>query len=183
MAITAAPVWRCSTHWRPRGRPSRACAREPRPRRPAGRAGGLDGSTRRTSTFQLGTLVSPATLRHPSLLAKLAATADHVSGGRIDLGLGSGWHEREHEAYGFPFPETRVRMDVLEEQLQVILGSWANGPFSSKGSTTHSTTSELSPSRVMCQQLLHDDLEAAAMLGALAGTLRRQCMSPQDAES
>ncbi len=92
--------------------------------------------------------------------------------GASTLASGSGWHEREHEAYGFPFPETRVRMDVLEEQLQVILGSWANGPFSSKGSTTHSTTSELSPSRVMCQQLLHDDLEAAALLGALAGTLR-----------
>jgi F420-dependent oxidoreductase-like protein len=86
-----------------------------------------------TSTVRLGTLVSPATFRHPSLLAKLVVTADHVSGGRIDLGLGAGWHEREHEAYGFPFPETRVRMDILEEQLQVILGCWAEGPFSFAG--------------------------------------------------
>jgi F420-dependent oxidoreductase-like protein len=86
-----------------------------------------------TSTLRLGTLVSPATFRHPSVLAKLVVSADHVSGGRIDLGLGAGWHEREHEAYGFPFPPTRVRMDILEEQLQVILGSWADGPFSFTG--------------------------------------------------
>jgi F420-dependent oxidoreductase-like protein len=86
-----------------------------------------------TSTVRLGTLVSPATFRHPSLLAKLVVTADHVSGGRIDLGLGTGWHEREHESYGFPFPDARVRMDILEEQLQVMLGSWADGPFSFEG--------------------------------------------------
>ena len=56
-----------------------------------------------TSTLRLGTMVSPATFRHPSELAKLVVTADHVSGGRVELGLGAGWHEREHAAYGFPF--------------------------------------------------------------------------------
>jgi F420-dependent oxidoreductase-like protein len=86
-----------------------------------------------TSTVRLGTLVSPATFRHPSNLAKLVTTADHVSGGRIDLGLGAGWHEREHAAYGFPFAATRVRIDVLEEQLQVVLGNWGEGPFSFDG--------------------------------------------------
>jgi F420-dependent oxidoreductase-like protein len=86
-----------------------------------------------TSKVRLGTLVSPATFRHPSLLAKLVVSADHVSGGRVELGIGAGWHEREHEAYGFPFPPTRVRMDVLEEQLQVILGNWADGRFSFTG--------------------------------------------------
>jgi F420-dependent oxidoreductase-like protein len=86
-----------------------------------------------TSTVRLGTLVSPATFRHPSLLAKLVVTADHVSGGRIDLGLGAGWHEREHEAYGFPFPETRKRMDILEEQIEIILGTWGDRPFSFAG--------------------------------------------------
>jgi F420-dependent oxidoreductase-like protein len=86
-----------------------------------------------TSVLRLGTLVSPATFRHPSLLAKLVATADQVSEGRIELGLGAGWHEREHEAYGFPFPPTRVRMDVLEEQLEVVLGNWADSPFSFAG--------------------------------------------------
>jgi F420-dependent oxidoreductase-like protein len=86
-----------------------------------------------TSTVRLGTMVSPASFRHPSVLAKMVATADHVSGGRIDLGLGAGWHQGEHEAYGFPFLSVRERIDVLEEQLQIVLGSWADGPFSFHG--------------------------------------------------
>jgi F420-dependent oxidoreductase-like protein len=86
-----------------------------------------------TSTVRLGTLVSPATFRHPSLVAKSVTTADHVSGGRVELGLGAGWHEREHEAYGFPFQPVGVRMDVLEEQLQIVLGNWGDGPFSFDG--------------------------------------------------
>ncbi len=81
-----------------------------------------------TTTLRLGTLVSPATFRHPSELAKLVATGDHVSGGRVELGLGAGWHEREHAAYGFPFAPLRTRLDVLEEQLQVVLGTWASDP-------------------------------------------------------
>jgi F420-dependent oxidoreductase-like protein len=87
-----------------------------------------------TSTLRLGTLVSPATFRHPSVLAKLVVTADQISGGRIELGLGAGWHEREHAAHGFPFPGTRTRVDILEEQLQVVLGNWGEGPFSFHGS-------------------------------------------------
>jgi F420-dependent oxidoreductase-like protein len=86
-----------------------------------------------TSNLRLGTLVSPATFRHPSELAKLVVTADHVSEGRVELGMGAGWHAREHEAYGFPFASTRVRMDVLEEQLQIVHGSWGSAPFSFKG--------------------------------------------------
>ena len=60
-----------------------------------------------TTTLRLGTLVSPASFRHPSVLGKLVVTADHVSGGRIDLGLGAGWHDREHAAYGLPVPAHR----------------------------------------------------------------------------
>lgn len=90
-----------------------------------------------TSKLRLGTLVSPATFRHPSNLAKLVATADQISGGRVELGLGAGWHEREHEAYGFPFPSTRTRMDVLTEQLQIVLGSWTENPFSFHGEHYH----------------------------------------------
>jgi alkanesulfonate monooxygenase SsuD/methylene tetrahydromethanopterin reductase-like flavin-dependent oxidoreductase (luciferase family) len=78
-----------------------------------------------TSTLQLGTLVSPATFRHPANLAKLAVTADHISGGRVSLGLGAGWHEREHEAFGFAFGSTRERMDIFAEQLAVVRGLWA----------------------------------------------------------
>src|ERR1700759_2402241 len=87
-----------------------------------------------TKTLRLGTLVSPATFRPPSNLAKIVATADQVSGGRVELGLGAGWHEREHRAYGFPFPDTRTRVDVLEEQLQIVLGTWTQAPFSFSGS-------------------------------------------------
>ncbi len=86
-----------------------------------------------TTELRLGTLVSPATFRHPSNLAKLVATADQISGGRIELGLGAGWHQREHEAHGFPFSSTRERMEVLEEQLEVVLGNWAAEPFSFAG--------------------------------------------------
>ncbi len=86
-----------------------------------------------TSKLRLGTMVSPATFRHPSLLAKLVVTADHVSGGRIELGLGAGWHEREHAAYGFPYASMRTRMDVLEEQLQIVLGNWRDETFSFTG--------------------------------------------------
>src|SRR5205807_3109047 len=86
-----------------------------------------------THTVRLGTMVSPATFRHPSELAKVVVTADHVSQGRVELGLGAGWHEREHRAYGFPFADTRTRMDVLEEQLQVILGNWNTEVFSHRG--------------------------------------------------
>ncbi len=86
-----------------------------------------------TDTLRLGTLVSPATFRHPSVLARLVATADAISGGRVELGLGAGWHEREHAAHGFPYPDTRTRMDLLEEQLQIVLGSWAEREFSFAG--------------------------------------------------
>ncbi len=86
-----------------------------------------------TSTLRLGTMVSPGTFRHPSVLAKLVTSADQISGGRIELGLGAGWHQREHEAYGFPFPSTPERMEILEEQLEIVLGHWRPGPFSFEG--------------------------------------------------
>jgi F420-dependent oxidoreductase-like protein len=86
-----------------------------------------------TTTVELGTLVSPATFRHPSELAKAVATVDHASGGRVTLGLGAGWNEREHAAYGFPFPRTGERMEILEEQLEIVTRAWADGPFSFEG--------------------------------------------------
>jgi alkanesulfonate monooxygenase SsuD/methylene tetrahydromethanopterin reductase-like flavin-dependent oxidoreductase (luciferase family) len=86
-----------------------------------------------TSTVRLGTLVSPATFRHAAELAKVAVTADHVSGGRIELGLGTGWNQAEHEAYGFPFPPMGERMKLLEEQLQLIESHWSDsGPAEPK---------------------------------------------------
>jgi F420-dependent oxidoreductase-like protein len=86
-----------------------------------------------TKRLRLGTLVSPVTFRHPSLLAKLVVTADHVSGGRIDLGIGAGWMREEHVAYGFPFPGLGERLSMLGEQLEIIKRSWTEGPFSFAG--------------------------------------------------
>jgi len=82
---------------------------------------GLAGETTR---IRLGTLVSPVTFRHPGNLAKVVATVDHMSAGRVDLGLGSGWLESEHRQYGFAFPDLPTRVDMLEEQLAVITGLW-----------------------------------------------------------
>jgi F420-dependent oxidoreductase-like protein len=86
-----------------------------------------------TSRLRLGTLVSPATFRHPSVLAKTAATVDHVSGGRAELGIGAGWLEAEHRAYGFPFAPMRARMDVMAEQLEIVVRSFDDEPFSFNG--------------------------------------------------
>jgi F420-dependent oxidoreductase-like protein len=86
-----------------------------------------------TSRIRLGTLVSPTTFRHPSVLAKSVATVDHVSGGRVELGIGSGWHEAEHRAYGFPFAELRTRMDVMAEQIEIVVRTFADEPFSFEG--------------------------------------------------
>jgi F420-dependent oxidoreductase-like protein len=86
-----------------------------------------------TERLRLGTLVSPATFRHPAVLAKMAVTADHVSGGRVELGVGAGWWEREHEAYGIDLPEVGARMDALEEQMELIRRYWEEGPFNYEG--------------------------------------------------
>jgi alkanesulfonate monooxygenase SsuD/methylene tetrahydromethanopterin reductase-like flavin-dependent oxidoreductase (luciferase family) len=77
-----------------------------------------------TSTLRLGTLVTPVTFRKPSVLAKLVTTADHISGGRVELGLGAGWFESEHEAYGFDFMTSAGRLDELDRQLAEITRQW-----------------------------------------------------------
>jgi alkanesulfonate monooxygenase SsuD/methylene tetrahydromethanopterin reductase-like flavin-dependent oxidoreductase (luciferase family) len=87
-----------------------------------------------TSTLRLGALVSPVTFRHPSVLAKNVVTADHISGGgRIELGMGSGWLEAEHDAYGFPFPPTGVRVKMFEEQIEIVSRQWDEEPFDFDG--------------------------------------------------
>ncbi|MFT4085374.1 MAG: LLM class F420-dependent oxidoreductase [Nocardioides sp.] len=88
----------------------------------------LAGLARETSTIRLGTLVTSATFRYPGPLAIQVAGVDQMSGGRVDLGLGAGWFEDEHAAYGIPFPGTRERFDRLEEQLELITGLWAADP-------------------------------------------------------
>src|SRR3954463_10929941 len=87
----------------------------------------LAGLAARTTTLRLGTLVSPATFRLPGLLANAASTVDQISGGRIELGLGAGWMEREHRAYGFPFPETSERLARFAQQLAIGHRPWGDG--------------------------------------------------------
>jgi len=83
----------------------------------------LAGLARETERIRLGTLVSSATFRHPSLLAIQVAQVDAMSGGRIEFGLGTGWFAEEHTAYGIPFPPKRF--GLLEEQLEVVTGLWS----------------------------------------------------------
>lgn len=82
-----------------------------------------------TSTIQLGTMVSPTSFRHPSVLAKQMVTADHISGGRVELGIGAGWHELEHTMYGFDFLSVGERFDELEEQVEIISRQWSEEAF------------------------------------------------------
>jgi F420-dependent oxidoreductase-like protein len=85
----------------------------------------LAGLALETSTIRLGTLVTSATFRHPGPLAISVAQVDEMSGGRIELGLGAGWYEAEHQAYAIPFPPVRERFDRLTEQLEIITSLWA----------------------------------------------------------
>jgi F420-dependent oxidoreductase-like protein len=94
----------------------------------------LAGLAALTTTLRFGTLVSPATFRVPALLANAAATVDHISGGRVELGLGAGWMEREHRAYGFPFPDTATRLAMFAEQLEIVHRLWSDERVDFRGS-------------------------------------------------
>jgi F420-dependent oxidoreductase-like protein len=84
----------------------------------------LAGLARETERIRLGTLVTAATFRLPGPLAISVANVDDMSGGRVELGLGTGWYDDEHTAYGIPFPGLGERFDRLEEQLEIITGMW-----------------------------------------------------------
>ena len=104
-----------------------------------GRLGSLDawttlgGLAAATDHIRLGTLVSPVTFRHPSLLARSVVTVDHISGGRVELGMGTGWMEIEHEAFGFPFPPYDVRIVELAEQVEIVHREWTEESFDFRG--------------------------------------------------
>jgi len=103
------------------------------------RAGSLDcwttlaGLAAVTTKLRFGSLVSPVTFRHPSALARAAVTVDHISGGRVEVGIGGGWMEAEHRAYGFPFRATRVRMEMLAEQIEIVHRQWTEDGFDFAG--------------------------------------------------
>jgi alkanesulfonate monooxygenase SsuD/methylene tetrahydromethanopterin reductase-like flavin-dependent oxidoreductase (luciferase family) len=82
----------------------------------------------RTERIELGTLVSPVTFRPAAVLANASMTAYEVSGGRVSLGMGTGWMEAEHEAFGFPFPEMKTRLTWLEEQIESVRTYWGDRP-------------------------------------------------------
>ncbi len=86
-----------------------------------------------TERLRLGTLVSPVTFRHPSLLARAVVTVDHISGGRVELGMGAGWMEHEHRAFGFPFPPYEDRAAMLAEQIEIVHRQWTEDRFSFHG--------------------------------------------------
>lgn len=91
---------------------------------------GLAASTNR---LRLGVLVSPATFRHPAVLAKTALTCDHISGGRVEVGLGAGWYSVEHDRFGFDFPDSALRLRMLEEQIEIVLKTWSGSSFDFEG--------------------------------------------------
>ncbi len=82
----------------------------------------------RTERIELGTLVSPVTFRPAAVLANASMTASEISGGRISLGMGTGWMEAEHEAFGFPFPPMQERLQLFREQIEAVRGFWGDGP-------------------------------------------------------
>jgi F420-dependent oxidoreductase-like protein len=87
----------------------------------------------RTSRIRLGSMVSPVTFRHPTVVAKCATTVDHVSGGRVELGLGAGWMEDEHRAYGFDFPPIAERVEMLAEQVEIVHRLWEDDRLTFEG--------------------------------------------------
>ena len=86
-----------------------------------------------TATIRLGSLVACNSYRYPSVLAKIAATIDHISNGRLEFGLGAGWNDEEYQGYGIPFPGTGTRLNQLQESLEIILRMWATEPASFQG--------------------------------------------------
>ena len=112
----------------------------------------LGGLARDTARVRLGSLVTAATFREPGLLAAIVASVDDMSGGRVELGLGTGWYEREHAAFGIPFPPRAERFDRMEEQLAVITGLWSGPGFSFAG-THYRVENSHTPPRPVQQPL------------------------------
>ncbi len=93
----------------------------------------LSALASKTSTLRLGTLVTCNSYRYPAILAKIAATVDMISNGRLEFGIGAGWKKIEYDAYGISFPSVKDRMDQLEEAIQIIKRLWTNPKASFKG--------------------------------------------------
>jgi F420-dependent oxidoreductase-like protein len=157
----------------------------------------LGGLARETTRIRLGTLVSPITFRGPYEIAKIVATVDEMSGGRVELGLGAGWLEREHEPLGIPLPALRERLGRLEEQLTVVRALWTQPVVDFSGDWYRLQGAALEPKPVqqpsppivvggtgrprslaiaarLADEYNFDDLEPAAIDAALPG-VRAAC--------
>ncbi len=86
-----------------------------------------------TSVLRLGTLCTCSSFRHPALLAKMASMVDNISNGRLNFGIGAGWYEPEYNAYGVPYSPARIRIQQLEEAVQIIKGMWTSDAFTFTG--------------------------------------------------
>lgn len=104
----------------------------------------LAGLARETDDIRLCVLVSPITFRHPAVIAKNAATIDQMSEGRFDLGVGTGWMEHEHDAFGIPFPDSSERWARFEEALEYIAAAFGEGRSTFSG-THYSLDAEVTP--------------------------------------
>ena len=101
-----------------------------------------------TDHVQIGHLVTANTLRHPALLANMAVTVDHITGGRVVVGIGTGYYAEEHERYGIPLPDKVTRAAMLQESVQVLKGLWAPGRLTFKGDYYTITDAPASPKPV-----------------------------------
>ena len=116
----------------------------------------LAGLARETSRIRLGTLVTSATFRLPGPLSVAVAQVDQMSGGRVEVGLGTGWFEAEHRAYGIPFPSLSERFDRLAEQLEIVTGLWGHRWASGTRSPARTTRSSTRPPcRRRCSDRIH----------------------------
>lgn len=115
-----------------------------------------------TEGIRLGTMVSPTSFRHPSVLAKNVVTADHISGGRIELGMGAGWHELEHRTYGFDFHDLGTRYEIFEEQVEIVSRQFLQGRFDHDGTHYRLEACEANPKPVQSPSV-------PVILGGVAG--------------
>jgi len=129
----------------------------------------LAGLARDTSDLELVVLVSPITFRHPAVLVKTAITIDRMSGGRFTLGIGTGWMDREHEVFGFPYPPMQERFAMLEEALGYVRAALANEPTGFDGERFHLEAFPIEPRPVGTVKLLIGG-SGAVKTPRLAGT-------------
>jgi alkanesulfonate monooxygenase SsuD/methylene tetrahydromethanopterin reductase-like flavin-dependent oxidoreductase (luciferase family) len=118
----------------------------------------LAGLARDTRTIRLGTLVTPVTFRPVGSFPVVVSQVDHMSGGRVEVGLGAGWYEPEHHDYGLAFPPTKARYDLLEDQLRILHGVWSAPPGQLFELSGHTCSVSLDPAPLRPAQRPHPPL-------------------------